>query len=167
MSVDPVEAVTQQAYVYADDNPINETDPLGTHPTLDKSEYHMAELIFSLALHDGLSCAEARQMVAASYMESTLDPTKVNSRGASGLFQLLSPGYKERAIQLGGLLNPTANTEAIMPSYKTYWKANPDAPPGEAASVVEASGEPASWYAQPLSWLPKTFPPPPRSVTGT
>ena len=29
MSVDPLETVTQQPYSYADDNPLNETDPLG------------------------------------------------------------------------------------------------------------------------------------------
>jgi hypothetical protein len=95
-----------------------------------------------------LSPDQAAQLVGAAYAESGLSNYAVNpSSGAAGLFQLLSPGYVTRANQLGGVGNPVANTEAILPSYSAYFAAHPDAQPGQAAAAVEASGEPASWYA--------------------
>jgi cell wall-associated NlpC family hydrolase len=78
----------------------------------------------------------------------------VNARsGAGGLFQLLSPGYRQRAQQLGGIQNPRANALAILPDYQRYWRQHPGAAPGEAGRDVERSGAGAGFYSRGLSQL--------------
>lgn len=119
-------------------------------PQLTSTEKSNAEIIIRLAEGKpyNLTPEQATQLVGAAYAESGLNASAVNSSsGAAGLFQLLSPGYVSRANQLGGVQNPYANTLAILPSYASYFKSNPNAPSGQAAAAVEASGEPASWYA--------------------
>jgi hypothetical protein len=113
-----------------------------------------AQLIYSLATQRGLSPQRARELVSASLRESGLNAGARNaSSGAAGLFQLLSSGYRNRAMQLGGLNNPRANLLAILPAYLSYWRKHPNAAPGEGAAAVEASGKNAAWYAQPLGHL--------------
>lgn len=108
-----------------------------------------ARLAYSLALQHGATPAQATDFAAAQYGESGFNPNAVNkSSGAAGLYQLLSSGYVNRANQLGGVLNPTANILAILPNYLSYYRANPALVPGAAAAAVEASGQPASYYAQ-------------------
>jgi len=125
---------------------------------LTPSQLKNARIVFRLASHARLARKRAREMVAAAYMESSLNARAVNSSsGAAGLFQLLSSGYVRSANALGGVFNPRANTCAILPSYAAYWQQHPLARPGIAAAVVEASGESAAFYARPLSWLPQTF----------
>jgi hypothetical protein len=115
----------------------------------------MARYIMGLAAQRGISPAHQRELAAAAYAESGLDPRSVNkSSGAAGLFQLLSSGYRSRAQQLGGLFNPRANTLAILGDYQRYWQQHPNAAPGEAGRDVERSGMGASFYANPLSMIP-------------
>src|SRR6266576_2660486 len=97
--------------------------------------------LYQLGIRRGLSPQRAKEFVAASYAESKLDPNAHNPSGATGLFQLLSSGYQNRARQLGGLTNPRANALAILPQYKAYWAQHPGAAPGQGASAVEASGQ--------------------------
>lgn len=91
-------------------------------------------------------------MVAAAYAESGLDAGIKNraGSGAAGLFQLLSSGYVQRANAHGGVFNPQANIDAILPDYVSYWRSHPNASPGEAAAAVERSGMGPSFYAAPL-----------------
>ena len=121
---------------------------------LSKTQRSLANLIVSIAQRRGLSHRRALELVAASVRESGLNPRATNkSSGAAGLFQLLSRGYRTRAQALGGLYNPRANILAILPAYLAYWKSHPKAAAGQAAAAVEASGQSANWYAQPLSYL--------------
>jgi|SRR5215471_2987405 len=125
---------------------------------LSRSQQQMAGTIYSIARSKGLNDARAREMVAASYAESGLNPSIRNkSSGATGLFQLLSSGYVNRANQLGGVTNPRANTLAIVGDYANYWKAHPNAAPGEAARDVERSGEGAGFYSAPLGLIGDKF----------
>lgn len=111
-----------------------------------------AHLIYALGIQHGLTPARARELVAAAYEESHLNAGIDNraGSGASGLFQLLSSGYRQRAKKLGGVYNPRANTLAILPDYVRYWRQHPHARPGEGAAAVEASGEGADFYAKDL-----------------
>lgn len=109
-----------------------------------------AALIIKSAEGAGLSSAQANQLVGASYAESGLREGSVNSSsGAFGLFQLLSSGYVNayNALVKKGESPAQANVDAILPSYVAFFKKNPNAPVGQAAATVEASGQPASWYA--------------------
>jgi RHS repeat-associated protein len=135
-------------------------DAAGTANALTPAQRRNARIIFRLALDARLLARRGREMVAAAYMESTLNARAVNrSTGAAGLFQLLSAGYVRRAKALGGVFNPRANTCAILPDYVAYWHRHPNARPGAGAAAVEASGEGASFYAQPLAWLAHSFAP--------
>lgn len=119
---------------------------------LTADQQRMAQLIMGIGARRGLSTARQRELAAAAYAESGLNPRSVNkSSGAAGLFQLLSSGYRDRAQQLGGLYNPRANTLAIINDYVNYWRQHPNAGAGEAGRDVERSGEGASFYANPLS----------------
>jgi stage V sporulation protein SpoVS len=109
----------------------------------------------------------AVELIGVSYAESGLDATNYYGKSsgvpwqgegkqAAGLFQLLSGGYIAKAEAIGkkrgdapgtAVFDPTANVEAILPSYAAYFKSNPNAVAGAAGSSVEASGESASWYA--------------------
>jgi|SRR5215831_4111075 len=121
---------------------------------LSAQQQQMANLIYGIARQNGLNDARAREMVAAAYAESGLNPTIRNkSSGATGLFQLLSSGYVNAANRMGGAANPRANIMAILPSYKAYWAKHPNAAPGAAGRDVELSGEGASFYSSPLSQL--------------
>jgi hypothetical protein len=121
---------------------------------LNAQQRRMAQLIYSTGRQRGLSNARARELVAASYAESGLNPTIRNkSSGATGLFQLLSSGYVNRANQMGGAANPRANLLSILPDYLSYWRSHPGAAPGQAAAAVERSGEGAGFYANPLKLL--------------
>jgi RHS repeat-associated protein len=134
--------------------------PIDAGSRLSSSQLHNARIVYRLGLGARLVSKRAREMVAAAFMESSLKAGNVNHMsGAAGLFQLLSAGYVRRAKALGGLLDPRANTCAILPDYASYWRRHPNAAPGEGAAVVEASGESASFYAQPLKWLPVAFAP--------
>jgi len=118
---------------------------------LSTQQKKMAALIYGIAIQRGLNHARAKEMVAAAYAESGLNPTIRNKRTqAAGLFQLLSPGYVNRANQMGGVDNPRANINAIIPDYISYWRSHPNAAPGEAARDVERSGEGAGFYSAPL-----------------
>jgi peptidoglycan LD-endopeptidase LytH len=121
---------------------------------LTAAQTQTARLITGLARRAGISPARAREVVAAAYAESTLNPRATNkSSGAAGLFQLLSSGYVNQANKLGGVYNPRANTQAIINDYARYWKQHPGAAPGEAGRDVERSGAGAGFYANPLSLL--------------
>jgi hypothetical protein len=119
---------------------------------LNAAQSQAARFIIGLAVSQGIPLARAREMAAAAYAESGLNPKAVNkSSGAAGYFQLLSPGYRTKAQQLGGLFDPRANTMAILPNYKSYWQQNPNAAPGAAARDIERSGMGAEFYSRPLS----------------
>lgn len=121
---------------------------------LSAQQQRAASIIYGLARQRGLPDARARELVAASYAESGLNPSVRNrSSGATGLFQLLSSGYVNRANQLGGVTNPRANTLAILGDYANYWRSHPNAPAGAAARDVERSGESAGFYSGPLRLL--------------
>lgn len=108
-----------------------------------------ATLIYRTARKHGLPHNRAIELVKAAYNESGLLAHNTNkSSGAAGLFQLLSPGYRQRAQKLGGLYNPRANTLAILPDYLSYWRKHPNARPGEAGRDVERSGMGADFYAR-------------------
>lgn len=127
-----------------------------------------AQLAYRLAIQAGLNPTDAKDFASVQYGESGFDPTNYvgKSQGhsyvpyhtAGGLYQLLSKGYVDTANQLGGVFNPTANIKAILPNYVDYYKAHPAYVPGAAGATVEASGEPASYYAQGLQHLPGTAP---------
>src|ERR1043166_7213927 len=118
---------------------------------LTPSQAQVAQLIYRLATNSGLPSNRALELVAASYAESGLNPQSTNeSSGAAGLFQLLSSGYRQKAEQLGGLFDPTANTMAILPNYLSYWQQHPQAAPGEAGRDVELSGMGSGFYSNPL-----------------
>ncbi|MGI8824587.1 MAG: RHS repeat-associated core domain-containing protein [Chloroflexota bacterium] len=157
LTVDPLTAETGQAYSYAGDNPVNAVDPSGLCAqyartvNLSRAQLANARLICKIARHARLSRGRAREMVAAAMMESSLIATTVNPlSGAVGLFQLLAPGYLERANKCGGPSNPACNTHVILPDYRAYWRLHPHARRGAAAASVEASGEPPTWYELPL-----------------
>jgi len=134
---------------------------------LDRSQLANAEIIFAAATDAGLSDNEAEQMVAASCQESGFNASVVNGIGATGLFQLMG-GYQTTAEQLGGVTNPLANTEAILPEYVAYWNGTsnytpdycggePSSAEGVAACSTERSGSSPSWYAAPLPWISGYF----------
>lgn len=117
-----------------------------------QSQLAVARQIMGIAAAAGLNPARQRELVAAAYAESGLNPRAVNkSSGAAGLFQLLSSGYRTKAQQLGGLFDIGANTKAILPSYLSYWQKNPNAAAGAAGRDVERSGMGAEFYSRPLS----------------
>jgi len=121
---------------------------------LSGSQQQMANLIYGIGRSRGLSDARARELVAAAYAESGLNPSIRNTKsGATGLFQLLSSGYVNRANALGGVTNPRANINAILPNYLSYWRSNPNAPAGAAAAAVEASGKGPGFYSAPLGLI--------------
>lgn len=121
---------------------------------LNPQQQRMAELIFTMGRQAGLPVNRSLELVAAAYAESRLNPSAVNKKsGAAGLFQLLSPGYVQRAAHAGGAMNPQANVSAILPDYVNYWKQHPGAAPGEAGRDVERSGQGAGFYANPLALL--------------
>lgn len=115
-----------------------------------------AVLAYNDAIQKGATPAQATDFASVQYGESGFSPTALNkSSGAAGLYQLLSQGYVNRANQMGGVMNPQANIEAILPNYMSYYQSHPGTPvPGAAGSAVEASGEPASYYAQGYQHLP-------------
>ena len=114
----------------------------------------VANQLFSLGRQSGLNPRRAAEFVAAAYAESGLNPRATNkSSGAAGLFQLLSQGYRSKAQKLGGVYNPQANAQAILPDYVNYWKTHPGAAPGAAGRDVERSGQGAGFYANPLKVL--------------
>lgn len=126
-----------------------------------------AQLAYQMGVARGLDSTQAKDFAAAQYGESGFDPNaRNNSSGAAGLYQLLSQGYVDKANALGGVYNPRANIGAILPNYVDYYKSHPQYVPGAAASYVEASGEPASYYAQGLSHLPGGPPPPGSAGAG-
>ena len=117
-------------------------------PRLDPRQQRIANMIMRVGRKRGVPQNRLAELVFASYKESGLRPGAVNdSSGAAGLFQLLSPHYRERAEGLGGLHNPKANLLAILPDYLDYWKKYPRAPSGQAARDVERSGMGSDWYA--------------------
>jgi hypothetical protein len=106
-----------------------------------------AQLAYALGVKAGMTPQQATDFAAVQYGESGFNPNARNkSSGAAGLYQLLSSGYVNRANQMGGVFNPTANIQAILPNYLSYYRSHPFAP-GAAGAAVEASGEPASYYA--------------------
>jgi hypothetical protein len=121
---------------------------------LSPQQAQVARFLVTLARSHGLSPQRAQEFAAAAYAESGLNPSIRNkTSGATGLFQLLSSGYVNRANQMGGVTNPRANANAILPSYIAYWRSHPNAVPGQAGAAVERSGEGSSFYAGPLSIL--------------
>lgn len=116
--------------------------------TLSPAQQAVGRQLLQAALANGAPAARAPELIDAAYSESSLNPAaRNNSSGAAGLFQLLSSGYVNRANQLGGVNNPTANLKAILPDYLRYWQQNPQAAPGAAAAAVERSGQGASFYS--------------------
>src|SRR5581483_5514966 len=125
-----------------------------------------AQLAYQLAIQHGLTPAEATDFAAVQYGESGFNPNAQNkSSGAAGLYQLLSSGYVNRANQMGGVFNPTANILAILPNYVSYYRSHPQLVPGAAGAAVEASGEPASYYAAGYAHLGDTGVPLPAGYT--
>ncbi len=117
---------------------------------LDTTQVANADEIVKLARGAGLSDIQAYEMAGAAYQESGLSESSRNSSsGAFGLFQLLSPGYVSsyNANVAKGESPVDANINAILPNYVSTFKMYPTAAPGTVAAKVEASGEPASWYA--------------------
>jgi murein DD-endopeptidase MepM/ murein hydrolase activator NlpD len=136
-------------------------------PPLDLTDQQerMAQMIMRVGRKRGIPRNRLRELAYASFKEAGLNPNAENpSSGAAGLFQLLSPHYRERAEGLGGLFNPRANLLSILPDYLNYWKKYPRAPAGQAARDVERSGEGSDWYAptqefiSALGGLPKNPP---------
>jgi hypothetical protein len=120
--------------------------------TLTAQQRQVGTEIYSLGIASGLSPARADELAAAAFAESRwVAAARNKSSGAAGVFQLLSSGYVQRAEQLGGVDDVRANTLAILPDYLAFWKAHPSAAPGAAGAAVEASGQPASFYAAPLA----------------
>jgi Peptidase M15/Transglycosylase SLT domain len=113
-----------------------------------------AQLAYQLATQSGLTPTQAKDFAAVQYGESGFNPNARNkSSGAAGLYQLLSSGYVNRANQLGGVFNPRANIQAILPDYVNYYRSHPYQP-GAAGAAVERSGQGAAYYAQGLQHLP-------------
>jgi hypothetical protein len=124
---------------------------------LNPGQTQIALLLEHLAASRGLGPGRQREFAAAAMSESSLNPGAINqSSHAGGLFQLLSPGYRQTAQRLGGVLNPRANALAILPEYVHYWQTHPGAAPGQAAATVEASGEDPGFYARYLNEIPNT-----------
>lgn len=122
-----------------------------------------------LALQGGLSgvpnaSERARELALVAYHESSLDPSNFHGRSsgakfvpgktAGGDFQLLSPGYVNKAQQTGGIFNTKANLGAILPDYLRFWQQHPNAPVGLAGAKVERSGEGADYYGANLDLIP-------------
>lgn len=125
---------------------------MASYAPLTARQLQVAKLIYGMALGRGLSPTHAREVVAAAYAESGLNPSAVNKRsGAAGLFQLLSPNYRQSAQQGGGLFNPRANTNAILGDYASFFQQHPGATPGTAGAAVERSGQGAGFYSAPLA----------------
>lgn len=119
---------------------------------LNPQQLQALRTVYSIGVGRGLSHQQAVEMAAAAFAESGLNPNATNrSSGAAGLFQLLSPGYRQKAQQLGGLYNSVANTKAILPSYAAFFASHPNAQPGLAGAQVERSGQGPGFYARPLS----------------
>ena len=127
----------------------------GTIPGPPSSWPDSAQLAYSYGVGAGLTPQQATDFAAAQYGESGFNPNALNkSSGAAGLYQLLSSGFVNLANKLGGVFNPNANIQAILPNYVDYYQTHPGAVvPGAAAAAVEASGEPASYYAQGNAYL--------------
>lgn len=126
---------------------------------LSPQQLGIARQLVMLAHARGATPQQAREFAAAAYSESGLNPMARNSSsGAAGLFQLLSSGYRQRAMQLGGLNNVRANALAILPEYLSYWRQHPNAIPGEAGASVEASGQGAGFYSKGLDLMPQVGP---------
>lgn len=107
------------------------------------------------AIRGGASPDRARELALVAFHESSLDPAARNkTSGAAGLLQLLSPGYVQKAQKLGGVDDPDANVNAILPDYLAYWKQHPGAPVGAAGAAVERSGQGAGWYGAGLDQIP-------------
>jgi len=142
----------------------------GTHLVLsDKltpAQQAVAKEIYAVGISHGLTHVQALQLVEAAYKESDLDPNKMNAQGsgAHGLFQFLSKGYEAayRYYRSIGFDIVTSETLAILlaghgneglPTYGAYFKAHPNAGPGQAAAAVERSKEGPGWYARGVSGL--------------
>jgi hypothetical protein len=111
-----------------------------------------ARLIYSMAVGSGLSHKQALEVVASAFAESHLNAGATNPTSkAAGLFQLLSPGYRQRANASGGLYDPRANTSAILPDFVRFFRTHPNAAPGVAGEKVERSGMGPGFYSSPLS----------------
>lgn len=123
-------------------------------PVLSPHQQQAAKFIYDRAVQRGIAPERAVELAAAAYSESGLNPEAKNpSSGAAGFFQLLSKGYVDKANAAGGVFDPAANTDAILPDYANYWKQHPNAAPGEAARDVERSGEGAGFYTKGLGAL--------------
>lgn len=140
---------------------------------LNPQQAQVGRMLYTLAVQRGVPPQRAREFVSAALAESGLRPGAVNAKsGAGGLFQLLSPGYRQRAQQLGGIQNPRANALAILPDYQRYWQQHPHAAPGEAGAGVERSGQGAGFYSRGLSQLgnlgggPRPVPSPAQAPPG-
>jgi hypothetical protein len=123
-----------------------------------------ALLAYQMARSQGANPAEAKDFATVQYGESGFDPSNYvgKSQGgkytpyqtAAGLYQLLSKGYVDKANQLGGVFNPRANIQAILPDYLSYYRSHPQLVPGAAGAAVEKSGEGPGYYAQGYQHLP-------------
>lgn len=121
---------------------------------LTQQQTQTARFLYGLATSRGISPRRALEVVNAAYSESGLNPGARNkTSGAGGLFQLLSPGYVNKANQMGGVNNPRANALAILPNYQSYWRSHPNAAPGEAARDVERSGQGSGFYSGALGQI--------------
>lgn len=119
--------------------------------SLTPQQSQVARMLYTLGRSHGLGHQRALEFVAAAYSESGLNPHARNpTSGAAGEYQLLSRGYRQKAMALGGLDNPRANALAILPSYLSYWKSHPGAQAGQGGAAVEASGEGAGFYSKGL-----------------
>src|SRR5262245_61326321 len=112
-----------------------------------------ATLAYQMGVKAGLTPLQALDFAGVQKGESGFDPKAYNPSGASGLYQLLSPGYVEKAKALGGVFNPRANIGAILPDYVSYYKGHPQFVPGAAGSAVERSGEGPEYYAAGTRYL--------------
>lgn len=122
---------------------------------LTPQQAQVARQLEQTAIRGGASPDRARELALVAFHESSLDPNARNkSSGAGGLLQLLSDGYVDKAEKLGGVNNPDANVNAILPDYLAYWKQHPNAPVGAAGAAVENSGEGAGWYGAGLDQIP-------------
>ena len=142
-------------------NPGGVSTPPVSQPATQQSSYQdlnwpsSAVLAYQLAMQQGATPAQAKDFATVQYGESGFDPNARNtSSGAAGLYQLLSSGYVNRANQLGGVYNPRANIQAILPNYLSYYRSHPDLVPGAAGAAVEASGKGPGYYAQGYQHLP-------------
>lgn len=136
-------------------------------PGLSAAQAENARFLYQRALSRGLTPGRAKEIAAAAYSESSLDPHAKNASGAAGDFQLLSQGYVDKANAAGGVFDPGANEDAILPDYQAYWRSHPGAAPGEAAAAVERSGEGAGFYTKGMGLLGFLAGGKPAAVAGT